>query len=253
MGRPFLVAGHPVTAETRAGGESGSWRVDLAPRVDGLTAEVRAALAEAWLRDALAEHASIASFARSALELMALGAPASLIEATHRAALDETRHAKMCFSLASAYAGRDLGPGLFPFGGSMEISSDAARVVARVAVEGCIGETLAAVQASEQLAAASDPAVRAVLRVIADDEARHAELAWRIVAWALRGGDAAVRDAVADAFAGSATRFPIADEIPSRLHETMAAHGRLGGAAIRGVLASAVAEIVAPAGRIMVG
>ena len=58
----------------------------------------------------------------------------------------------------------------------------------------------AALVAAEQLAAARDPAACAVLQTIATDEARHAELAWRFVAWALASGDARVRAAVAGAF-----------------------------------------------------
>jgi hypothetical protein len=48
-----------------------------------------------------------------------------------------------------------------------------------------VGETVAAIEAAEQLAHASDPVVRSVLSRISEDETRHAELAWRFVAWAL--------------------------------------------------------------------
>lgn len=51
--------------------------------------------------------------------------------------------------------------------------------------EGCIGETCAALEASEALALATDDAVRQTLALIAPDERRHAELAWLFVAWAL--------------------------------------------------------------------
>lgn len=53
-------------------------------------------------------------------------------------------------------------------------------------LEGCVGETLAALDAAEALASATDPHVRAALARIADDERRHAELAFRFVAWALQ-------------------------------------------------------------------
>ncbi len=59
------------------------------------------------------------------------------------------------------------------------------KLVVTAIAEGCIGETVAAVEAAEQLAHASDPRVRAVLGRISEDETRHAELAWRFVAWAL--------------------------------------------------------------------
>src|SRR6185436_8861484 len=123
------------------------------------------------------------------------------VEEAHRAALDEVVHARLCFSLASAYAGADLGPARFPFGGAAEVRDDLAAIAAAVVREGCIGETLAAAQAGAQLELATDPAVRSVLARIAEDETRHAELAWRVVAWAIREGGDAVREAVREAFA----------------------------------------------------
>jgi hypothetical protein len=45
------------------------------------------------------------------LELLALGAPAELVEKAHVAALDEIEHARICFALASAYGGERYGPG----------------------------------------------------------------------------------------------------------------------------------------------
>ena len=65
-------------------------------------AATRRALREAWLADALLEHASIASFSRFTLELMALGAPPSLVAASLAAGDDEIRHARACFSLSAA-------------------------------------------------------------------------------------------------------------------------------------------------------
>jgi hypothetical protein len=61
--------------------------------------------------------------------------------------------------------------------------------------EGCVGETVAALEAREALDRASDPEVRSVLERIAEDEQRHAELAWRFVRWAL-GQDAAIRSLI---------------------------------------------------------
>jgi len=57
------------------------------------------------------EHASIAAFARFSLQLLSLGAPAGLIDDCTRALGDETAHARLCFQLASAYAGRAIGSG----------------------------------------------------------------------------------------------------------------------------------------------
>src|SRR6185436_7062049 len=124
---------------------------ETSPALDALSPGERAALAEAWARDALLEHASVASFGRFALELLAFGAPADLIEAAHRAALDEVRHARLCFALAGAYRGEALAPGAFPFDGAVRLAGDLAALAESAVLEGCVGETLAALQAAEQL------------------------------------------------------------------------------------------------------
>jgi hypothetical protein len=135
------------------------------------------------------EHASIAAFARFTLQLLALGAPAELVVASQRAMADETTHARMAFALASAYGEREVGPGALAIDGSLE-GDDLDAFVATLLREGCIGETRAAVEAREELAEAPDPVVRAVLETIARDETRHAELAWRTLAWLLSSGRA---------------------------------------------------------------
>ncbi|MCU0685343.1 MAG: ferritin-like domain-containing protein [Polyangiaceae bacterium] len=140
------------------------WGAEVRPRLAGLGAADRAARAE----------------------LLALGAPPGLVEATHRAALDEIRHARLCFALASAYAGGSLGAGelLLP----PPRAPDLPELARESYLDGCIGEACAAAVARDELRDCEDPAIAAVLRVIARDEARHAKLAWQIVAWCLHAG-----------------------------------------------------------------
>jgi hypothetical protein len=53
-----------------------------------------------------------------------------------------------------------------------------------------LGETVAAIEANEESLSEADPAVARALARIAEDEARHAALAWRTVAWMVeRGGE----------------------------------------------------------------
>ena len=101
-GRPFLVDGRrssrrPRCARPGAGGvtRTSSGR-DRPSRARG----ARRARGRAWTADALLEHASVASFSRLSLALLAVGAPADLVALAHRAALDEIRHARLCFALA---------------------------------------------------------------------------------------------------------------------------------------------------------
>ncbi len=243
-GRPYVEGAAARTAVEQRGAPAGAWSAAAnAPRVDGLSPAQRARLAAAWTTDGLVEHASIAAFGRVALELLAAGAPADLLAETHRAALDEIEHARLCLSLAGAYAGEPVAPAPFPFDGRVEVSADLPAIAARAVREGCIGETLAAVQAAEQLARAEDPAVRAALARIAEDESRHAALAWRTVAWALRQGGAPVRAAVEEAFAAPLA-LPAGDADAD--DAVLAAHGRLDAPALRAAVARAMGEIVRP-------
>ena len=182
-GRPFVVAGEARVAEPRA---SRGWLRE--GKGDALG--VNAAIGREWLRDALAEHASVAAFSAFNLSLLALGAPAELVRASAAATLDEVHHARACFELASQYAGRPLGPAPLELG-DLHIGTDLASVVERTFLDGCIGETAAALIARVSLDGCEAPRARAALERIAEDEARHAELAWQFVAWAVqRGGQA---------------------------------------------------------------
>ncbi len=137
-------------------------------------------LAAAWLADAQMEHASIAAFARATLELLAVGAPPSLIAGAQRAGLDEVEHARICFALAGRYGAGERGPGPLP--AVSPRSLDVVGVAVSTFVEGCVGETIAALMATRAARRSEDVAVRSALARIADDETRHAELAWSTVA-----------------------------------------------------------------------
>jgi hypothetical protein len=191
------------------------------------------------------EHASIAAFARFALQLLAAGAPPDLILAAQRAMADETNHARLAFALASAYADRDLGPGPLCVDRCLD-ETDLPGLVATVFAEGCIGETLAAVEAREALEHARDPAVVAVLETIAEDETRHAELAWKTTAWAIAVGGDAVRERLGAAIAQEMARADAAPDGGCTAGEEWLAHGVVS-ESLRGQLRrSVLANVVAP-------
>lgn len=198
-GRPFLVEAEQRLAPLVNGG---AWldSAEPLPRVDHLSWSERSALAEHWAYLGRMEHASIAAFARFSLQLLSLGAPPDLVDACTRALADETAHTKLCFRIASAYAGRALGPGPLDVQRSLEATS-LEQIVELVIAEGCFGETSAALDALEAADNATDPVIAASYTRIAVDEQRHAELAFRFVRWALERGDHAVRAAVRGALA----------------------------------------------------
>ncbi len=165
-GRPFLVRGSARVARL-IGSPVG------APHPE---------LAAAWLADALAEHASVAAFARLSLQLLAHGAPLELVERAQEASLDEVRHARFCFERAATYGGGPYLAGALPLAGALEDDSLSALIEANL-LEGCIGETLACERLRCRAEHTRDEALRAALLAIAEEEQRHAELAFAILAW----------------------------------------------------------------------
>lgn len=168
---------------------------ELTTHARSLPNHTRVALGQRFARDAQMEHASIASFNRFSLQLLGLGAPADLVELAQRAALDEVHHARICFAVASAYLGQQLGPAALDLAGSLLGELRLEEVVAEAVSEGCVGETLAALEASALRDSVHVAALKGAWAIIAEDEAAHAELAWTFVSWAVDRGGSSVREA----------------------------------------------------------
>ena len=246
-GRPFLVSGEarlaPITARR-------DWYSALenerAPAP--LPPELRAELARGWTEQALMEHASIAAFARFTLQLLSLGAPAELVARSSEAMGDELRHAQDCFRLARRYSSSELGPGPLAMAGALE-ATELADVVLSTLREGCIGETVAAIEAAEALQHCSDAEARPVLERIAAEETRHAELAWRFVAWALETTAeprrTELRHRIREALAQELGAPVSASELAERDRE-LAQHGLLTPALRQALHARVLREVVAP-------
>jgi hypothetical protein len=194
------------------------------------------------------EHASIASFARFSLQLLSVGAPPELLHACHQAALDEIEHARMSFDLASRFGAEAIGPGPLDLTGVLGQNSFDEILIGAFR-EGCVGETVAALVAQAQLAHATDPEVRRCLERIAEDEARHAELAWRFVAWALMQRAPEQRDALVRRLESVAAMVPD-DAAPDDVKTPASSwrgHGRLLPRDFREVSAAALVDVVRPA------
>jgi|HubBroStandDraft_1064217.scaffolds.fasta_scaffold54874_2 hypothetical protein len=195
-GRPLRVFGLRLLPSVRRGRELARRPSGDDPRVDSVPSETRSLLVRLWLADARAEFASVAAFEYLALDLAAAGAPSELVDWARRAALEEVGHATSCFAVASAYAAREISPLPLPsFLSALRASTTGrtgsrAKLIERLAVdslvEGCIEEGVAAEVARVGAHYAEDPAIAKVLGRIAREEASHAELAYAIVAWAVR-------------------------------------------------------------------
>jgi hypothetical protein len=229
------------------------WHAVLRPSLAGLDAAQRERLAQAWLSDALEEHASVATFARLALQLVSLGAPPELLRATQRATLDEIAHAELCFGLASAYAGRNLGPGRLDADDALDGVLGSEDIALAAVREGCVEETIGAMVATAAATRAEDSVVRGVLKRIAADETRHAGLAWRCVRWVV-ARDRGLEQPVMEAFDAELRRHP--EPVGSPEHEEeredarwLARHGRLSDRERALVACRTMREVVMPCRR----
>jgi hypothetical protein len=245
-GRALRVARQAVTARAT---DAPGWEADL-PAAAHLPSEVLGALARLWTESARAEHASVPAFSRLSLSLVALGAPAHLVEAAHRAALEEIVHARLAFSLASAYAGEPVGPGPLPElqNARAVTATSLAQLCAESLIDGCLLEGTAAEVAGRALARARDDQARTALAVIARDEASHTALAWDVVQWCCAQGGDPVRRGLGAALRKAPATIE-SPAIPTALADVLADHGWLDAAvwedAFRATAADVRARVVA--------
>lgn len=162
-------------------------------------------LALEWTRQALGEHASIASFAAFAIALMSNQAPPHLIQQSLTAAQDEYRHAQTAFSVATLLGAKNgnqtnaallVEPSALP-PTQLKFGPNKTELVLGAAREGCIEETLSALRMAAQVDAdlrslslpcsGHDDELTRMLadisRTIALEEAAHSALAWNTVQW----------------------------------------------------------------------
>jgi len=235
------------------------WTADCAETAPAdVDASTLTALAKAYGLDGCEEHASVAAFARLTLHLLSAGAPPELVEMAHRASLDEIRHARTCFALARRYGGAPLGPGPLKLEGLFSgahalLEATLPDIAALCAEEGCVGETLGVLLASEGLARARDPFVREVLSRMLDEETSHVELAWRVVSWCITQGGEPVRRAVAQAIGRgvAATRATEVRRYDGIDMDAWSAHGRVTCEQARAVAEQGIREVIEPCARVL--
>src|SRR5262249_12790505 len=110
-----------------------------------------------------------------------------------RDALDEVRHAELCFALARAIDGRSEGPVAFPEAKRKGMLSRVrivalAELAADSLVDGALHEGMSARVIARLAKRCESPAITAVLKELAADEGRHAAHGWDVVEWCLAEG-----------------------------------------------------------------
>lgn len=124
------------------------------------------------------ERASVTAFERLREALSAHGAPDDLLAALSLAADEERDHTDRMTAAALAWGVRPEAPRFSDVAGR-----SLAAIARENAVEGCVRETWGALVAAWQSSNARDAALASLFDQIADDEARHAALSWRMHAW----------------------------------------------------------------------
>lgn len=159
--------------------------------LEDATASEGCAVGKYFAAAAHLEAASVHSFRVLERELKAHGAPRSLVAAARRAARDEIRHARVTRRLALAHGARPS---------PVRVPRTTLRSLEAIAVEnvgeGCVRETFGALVGKWQARTACDADVRQMMSTIAEDETRHAELAWAVDAWTKTRLDRAARSRV---------------------------------------------------------
>lgn len=180
--------GWPLHAQIQS--HEAAWSADK-PYIQDISVDV--ALGNEWADRALGEHASVPAFAAFTIALMSNNAPPRLVEDALTAAMDEVRHAKTSFEVASLLLGTTVEPGPIP-PSTHTFEADMKAMALAAAQEGCVDETLSALAAAYDVDARLDENTRISdttksmlkdkVRTIALEEARHSGLAWRTVHWA---------------------------------------------------------------------
>lgn len=158
-----------------------------------------------WVEAARAEASSVPAFLRLAAELRRAGAPPALIAAALDAARDEARHAHQCAAEAGGVVIAAPSPALAAPRPAASHDAALARLAVEAWREGCIGEGIAATEVP--------------IASIARDEARHAELAWQILAWTSSQRRPVIRDAIAAELAATPVQHEVTDRALPRARQ----------------------------------
>jgi len=178
-GRPLMYMDEMLTAELEVANTT-AWATDQF--FDGVSYfDGDKDLAEYWETVALTEHASVASFSKVSMDLLANGAPPHLLTQTHQAAIDEVKHAQVALEIARGYGSR-MTIGKLPVprletGNMGEIAKSAW-------VEGVLGETCAVAESYKALAKKNPSRISSYHRMVMEEELTHAALALRTAVWA---------------------------------------------------------------------
>jgi len=235
-GRPLRVNGKQVHAKLIKGND---WTRGEMPDTTNLDNATRDALEVLWLHDAQKEHASVPSFSRISWLLASVGAPADLLEWSHRAAIEEIEHTQLCFALAQGYSTSGIShtvkamPELLS--GGLDLKEDALLVLAKESLaDGCQLEDFNADVASACAQVCEERVTRNVLKQIALEERSQAEFSWKLLEWTCQQRPNAIGNTIKKAIASletykrpTAMSWKIKRIVEKANQQLLLKHGRL--------------------------
>ena len=116
--------------------------------------------------------------------MISVGAPTKLLIASQKASIDEIHHAQISYRLSSEFMKESFSPGTLSIKGSLE-SGNIEQMIKSTIHEGCIEETVSAVEAHHNARMAKTKDIKDFIFKIATDETNHAQLAWDSMKWVI--------------------------------------------------------------------
>jgi len=145
--------------------------------IEALPHDVRARIAEGWVKRSEAEFSAGAVFASITRGLFFEDVPREVLWLAARAVTDEIRHGELCLFAANRYSG-------IVHQRPKALVSNEARggALIHAVVNGAINETIATAFLNASFEAATSPFARAILRELLADEVDHARVGWAVLA-----------------------------------------------------------------------
>ena len=236
-GRPYMQEDNVIVAQLEQ--RPGLWKAPMQAIVHP-NQEEREIAGQFYLAAAQAEHASIASFNRFALELISFGAPPNLIQRAQEAAIDEIRHAQSAFSIANSLLEQQPQPANMPM--DVQLATNIQDLASAVLEEAAIQETLAVLLAAEQRKIVQSPDIKRFLDDVIRDESRHAELAFETLRWCIEVGGEEIRSLIAQRI-----QQPIKISTQNYPKQAIAALGLPNQEALQRMVQRGISEVIIPA------
>lgn len=142
---------------------------------------------EGWRARALHEHQSACVFSRLLPQLVEAEAPLPYKSVVLRAAMDELRHASLCFDVVRYLGGEPVLEAELATAPLPEHPGRSARerVLRNVLFASCLSETISTALLAEERELTREPRIQRVVEQLSADETLHARFGWSLLAeWA---------------------------------------------------------------------